>query len=147
MLGFFFSQWKTQLFFLYKGSELKIHPGLSESSWIIDDFTSSFGTFSIPIFHLFFLQKLGTFPTHHHVMDYSLIRPLQLCLFLQPYWVWNFDWSLIVSHPFWKKASNFSPLTHQSLFVPVCTLCYKMVCSLCIATIPKYLLEIRNLNN
>lgn len=100
----------------------------------------------------FLLQKLDTFPTHHHhhvmiILCLIMIRPLQLCLFLQPYWVWNFDWSLIVSHPFWKKASNFSPLPHQSLFAPVCTLCYKMVCSLCIATIPKYLLEIRNLNN
>lgn len=84
----------------------------------------------------FLLQKLDTFPTHHHhhvmiILCLIMIRPLQLCLFLQPYWVWNFDWSLIVSHPFWKKASNFSPLPHQSLFAPVCTLCYKMVCSLC----------------
>jgi len=98
-------------------------------------------------FHLFHFKKIGPFSPlifikhnhhlHHHLMDYcSLIRPLPLCQFLQPYWVWNFDCSLIVSHPFWKKkASNFSHLPHQSLSAPACTLCYKMVCYLCITTI------------
>jgi len=134
---------KNPTFFFTKTE--KIHPGFIR---IFMDYWLHFIIFlwNSP-FHLFHFKKIEPFSSlifinhnhhHHHVMDYSLIMPLQLFLFSQPYWLWNyFDCSLIFSHPFWKKLSNFSPLPHQSLFAPVCTLCCKMVCSLCKTTVPK----------
>lgn len=70
------------------------------------------------------------------------IRQQQQCQLSLSYWAKSSGWSRIaIWRLFWRKASSsFSPSTHPSLSVPVCTLCYRTVCSLCKKNVqfPKY---------